>query len=252
MALDVKLVREDIPGNRRINQNKYKGDDMDSNQSGIIPLLKYPVLILSILIAMVFARWVLGIDFSRLSKVGTGGVEFFEKEQQISTAMNAMEERLNESLIRIQNLEVKLNLPGAEQRSESQNFETTQRVSEETAQLARSASPGKETILKNRQGYIWIGNYNNSSQKWEQPQLATLEGQPPSRSPSEMVEGSQYTVLGNMVLRDGLPENNVEYFRGRKNIGVIPRGTRITFLSTPKGIDREYAVQYWVKVEINE
>jgi hypothetical protein len=227
--------------------------NMDSKWSELIPLLKYPVLIFSILIAMVFARWILGIDFSRLSKVGAGGVEFFEeKEQQISAAMSAMEERLNESRLRIQNLEEKLNLQDVTKRIESQNFEATQRVSEEVAQLSRSADPAKDTVFKNKQVYIWIGNYNRQTQKWEQPQIATLDGQPPSQSPREMAAGSQYTVLGNLQMRDSLPENDAAYFRSQKNIGTIPRGTKITFLSEPQGINREYALQYWVKVEVNE
>ncbi len=50
-------------------------------------------------------------------------------------------------------------------------------------------------------------------------------------------------------MRDGLPANDAEYFRAKKIVGTIGRGTRIRLITSPKGVDREFATQYWAEVE---
>jgi hypothetical protein len=97
-------------------------------------------------------------------------------------------------------------------------------------------------------GYIWIGNYN---QTWTSPQLAQPEtGKPMSVSPNQFKTGEEYIVLGNLVVRDGLPANDESYYRGRKSLGVIPQGTRIRLINGPVPIDRQFAVQYWAEVQV--
>ena len=49
-----------------------------------------------------------------------------------------------------------------------------------------------------------------------------------------------------------LPPNNDEYFRDSPQLGVIPAGTIIKIKDNPHGIDREFATQFWVKVEVME
>lgn len=40
-----------------------------------------------------------------------------------------------------------------------------------------------------------------------------------------------------------------DYLRGRTSLGVIPRSAPFKLVTTPVGIDRGYAVQYWAQIE---
>lgn len=158
------------------------------------------------------------------------------------------ESRLNEIDLRIAVLEQRIqSVSGTSRQTQLNAFSAAQIVSDKTAQIStlqKEVAPAADAL----RGYIWIGNYD---QAWESPKLARLDtGQPLDLAPSDMLAGTEYTVLGNMVVRDGLPDNNKEYFRGRENLGVVPRGGRVVLLKAPVGIDREFAVQYWVEVEV--
>ena len=132
---------------------------------------------------------------------------------------------------------------------QSKLFSAAQTVSDQTANVSKlfAAATGKASI--SARGYIWIGNY--ADDRWDSPKLASLaSGQPVAMTPRQIKPGTEYSVLGNMVIRNGLPPNNTEYFRAQKSLGVIPRGTRVRIVTSPIGIDREFAVQYWAEVEI--
>lgn len=73
--------------------------------------------------------------------------------------------------------------------------------------------------------------------------------EPVRDSPASLPLSATYTSLGNMVVRDGLPSNDADYFRARASLGVIPRGTSIRLVTAPVAIDRQYAVQYWAQIE---
>ena len=102
-------------------------------------------------------------------------------------------------------------------------FEQQQTVSDQTAQLAKLGSaPG---AISHR-GYIWIGD--SSGGRWVRVQLASLQtGQPITEPLDQLRVGTEYKALGNVIVRDDLPPNNADYFRARKSLGTVPRGSII-------------------------
>ena len=200
-------------------------------------------------------RWIFGIDFSRLSKIGFEGIEFYEqREEKTINIIAELEASISDLTTKVEFLQKELSA-GKERdlnKREVANFEGTQTVSKQAAQLAKSFRPEDKSLIKDKTGFIWIGNFNQQSQKWDKPMLAWLDGKPLSQPPQELQINTQFKVLGNMILRDGQPQNDTQYYRSVKSLGVIPQGTIITLLEKPIGIDREFAMQYWVKVEVNE
>ncbi len=228
----------------------------------LIDLIKYPILVFSIVIAIVVLKLFLGLEFGVVTELSTSGLKFAERSNDTTLkAITELETSLNDATVRIESLEQQLtdlknnsgetltSNPDNDIEAENYNlkaFSAAQFVSDSTANIA-SLRSGLEQKTEKLVGYIWIGNYQN---KWQKMNLVWGDnGRIVDIKPQEMVPGTSYNVLGNMVLRDGLPPNNSEYYKARKNIGVIPRGKQITLLSLPEMIDREFANQYWAKVE---
>lgn len=216
------------------------------NRQIVIELLKYPILVLTIVLSLLTLKHCAGLQFGVLTKVGPGGAEFAQQTQATENAVSELEARLNETQVRLAALEMQSKPSTAEtRRVETEADSAAQIVSDATAQIAvlRRSTSGVSTA-----GYIWIGNYK---QKWQPAKFARLDtGQPVEIPPMQMTQGTQYRVLGNMVLRDGMPANDQDYFRSRASLGVVPRGTVVSILEPPLGIDREFAVQYWAKVRV--
>jgi hypothetical protein len=222
---------------------------MPEKSNHTVELLKYPVLVLSILVALVALKFILGFEFGFVTEVSTQGIKFAEQSQATLEALAQLEVRVSESEVRIGAVEENLQAPAAEvKRVESKVDMAAQRVSDATAKIAhlRTATPHiKEAPLR---GYIWIGNYDTA---WDSPRLARLDnGQPIEMPPKQIQPETRYRVLDNLIVRDGLPPNDAEYYRARENLGVIPRGGIVSITKEPKGIDREFAVQYWAEVEL--
>lgn len=108
---------------------------------------------------------------------------------------------------------------------------------------------GVENNAQRNRGYIWIGNYDQASGSWSRSFLTRLDGRPVAEPPRDLAPGSLFIVGGNMTLREALPKNNAAYFREQRSLGVVLRGTTVTLLDAPVGIDRDYAVQYWALFE---
>ena len=209
-----------------------------------IELLKFPILVFSILAALTIGRYSLGLTFGPISEISKDGVKF---SQEAKGELTDLASRLNGALAAID--ELKKITPDAQtnlSKIQAAVVEAEQTVSEQSAQLSTLAVSANDG--NSRQGYIFIGNYSGS---WSSVKLASTQtGQPITIHPDQLLPGTSYKVLGNMVVRDGLPANDVSYYRGRKSLGTIPLGTEVRVLSRPTGIDREFAVQYWVKVEV--
>lgn len=216
-----------------------------SPRSPVVELLKYPITVFSILAALIIARYALGITFGTVSKVGPGGVEF---SQDAARSLADFESKLNGVLVEIDALKKSQ----AGERIETAQikakaFEASQIASDQTVALTNIASAASGTRAPVK-GWIWIGDYRS---KWDRPMLGSIEnGQPILAPPTSLKPGTEYTVLGNTFVRDGLPANDQEYFRARRIVGTIGRGTRVRLVGVPKGIDREFAVQYWAEVEV--
>lgn len=218
---------------------------MAEEKSGVIELLKYPVTVLSILFALIIAKFALGISFGVVAEIGPGGVKF---AQDAKGEIADLAGKLNGAIVAIE--ELKRQSSSQEVRSpkvETAIFEATQTVSDQTAQLAKLSSDQPAGTPKQK-GFIWIGDYKSG---WSKVKLGALDtGQAITVSPEKLLPGTNYSVLGNMVVRDGLPSNDADYFRGRKSLGVIPRGTKVRLVKAPVAIDREFALQYWAEVEL--
>ncbi len=222
---------------------------MSDNNSGMVELLKYPVLVFSIVIALVIARYLLDLEFGVITEFSTDGIKFSEKSNATTLqAIIELEEKLNNLAVRLE--EVEQNGPPTSMDvsvAKAAAFSASQTVSDATAKMAelRSEIPGGED--KRISGWIWIGNYD---QEWSKSSISKLGvGQPVTMAPQKMKVGTEYKVLGNIVIRDGLPPNDKEYYRARKSLGVVPRGSIVTLLKQPEQVDREFAIQYWAEVE---
>ncbi|OZG72650.1 hypothetical protein BTA51_14060 [Hahella sp. CCB-MM4] len=223
---------------------------MADDRSGIIELAKYPVLVFSIVVALIIAKFALGLEFGMITEVSTDGLKFSEKSNKATlSALTEIEAKLNDLSVRIEALETDGGNKSAAAISNAQAeaFTASQSVSDATANIAQlnTQVPGNEaSTLK---GWIWIGNYDGG---WTKSSIAELgTGQPLSIDPTSMQPGTEYRVLGNMVARDGLPPNTKEYYRARTSLGIVPRGSVVTLLAEPESVDREFALQYWANIE---
>lgn len=211
-----------------------------------VELLKYPVTIFSLLLALLVAQSMLGVQFGQVTELGPGGIKFV---QQASGEIANLDGKLNGVLAEIEALKKAAPTVTTAASTETQSvvFAASQTVSDQTAQFASVAREVAPSGPSARKGYIWIGDYKGD---WGKTMLGTGSDDTPVRGkPEALPLGATYTALGNMVVRDGLPSNDAEYFRARSSLGVIPKGTPLRLLGTPVAIDREYAVQYWAQIE---
>jgi hypothetical protein len=218
---------------------------MANEESTAVALLKYPITVFSILLALLVAKWQLGITFGAVQEVGPGGVKF---SQEAKAELTDIASRLNGALAAIE--ELRKAAPAQKAKSpeaQATIFEAAQTVSDQTAQLANlTQAPASGSGPTG--GFIWIGDYGNG---WSRAKLAAVDkGQPITAPPDQLQPGTEYKVLGNMVVRDGLPANDPQYFQGRRSLGTLPRGTKIRLAEKPVAVDRGAAVQYWAKVEL--
>ncbi|MBU0514683.1 MAG: hypothetical protein KJ621_07915 [Proteobacteria bacterium] len=216
-------------------------------------LLKYPVTIFTVLVALIIAKYALGITFGPVKRVGPSGIEFV---QDAKAAIVDLDGKLRGLAAKIEAMKRQLVWkalgPRPAQMSISRQaqisiFKATQTVSDQTARLAKFSAARSRDASKPT-GFIWIGDYKNG---WSKVMLGAVEtGQPITVPPKQLLPGTEYRVRGNMIVRDGLPSNDAVYFRGRKSLGVIARGTKIRLVKTPMPINRRFAVQYWAEVEL--
>ncbi|RZI86782.1 MAG: hypothetical protein EOP38_00350 [Rubrivivax sp.] len=218
---------------------------MADEKSNVVELLKYPIIIFSILLALVASRYLLGITFGQVAEVTANGVKF---SQDAKGEIAALAAQVNSATAAIEELRKQSGQHEAlSPKAQSDIFEASQTVSNQTAQVAKLPSDQGVDSQKSR-GYIWIGDYKGA---WTRVKLAPVNANEPiTYGPGQILPGSDFKVLGNMVVREGLPPNNVDYYQSRKSLGIIPAGSKVRILSAPTGIDREFAVQYWAEVAV--
>ena len=217
---------------------------MAEEQSKLVELLKYPLVVFSVLVALIIAKYTLEISFGAVSEISKDGIKF-SQEQKGELANLAS--KLNGAIAEIEQL--KKNAPVAQTSSaqaQATVFQAAQTVSDQTAQLANIAAKSPTSTFQ--QGWIWIGNYKDG---WNPTTLSVPNtGQPVAVAPAQLTPGAEYQITGNMVVRDGLPENDAKYYEARKSLGTLPRGTRVRLVAAPTGVERQFAVQYWAKIEL--
>jgi len=74
---------------------------MNGGGSAIVDLLKYPLLVFSMLLALVAAKLFLGLEFGAVTEVSTGGVKFAEKSRATFDALTDLEVKVNQALVAI-------------------------------------------------------------------------------------------------------------------------------------------------------
>lgn len=136
-------------------------------------LQKYPVTVFSILLALIAAKFALGIRFGTVSEVGPGGIKF---AQEANAKIADLEGRLNGVLVELESLKKRTPLVNAEKkRIAAKAFEANQEISDQTARLA-GAGVGKGADRQVVKGYIWIGNFKET---WGRTTLGSPDtGQP--------------------------------------------------------------------------
>ena len=216
---------------------------MAEEKSTLVELAKYPVAVLSIFLALVGAKYVLDIPFGSVSEITKDGVKFTQDAKGEIASLSA---QLNGAMKSIEEIKRQLPSKSLSTEAKSEIFEASQTVPDQTAQLTtvKSTDAGAELT-----GYIWIGDYSKATSTWQRVKLVSpTTNAPLASAPPTIAPGAVFAVSGNMVLRDGLPQNDGAYFQGRKSLGVLPTGTRVKVLSAPVAIDREFAAQYWLQV----
>jgi len=250
---------------------------MPGNESSLKPLLKYPAILGTLLVGMFATALMFGIDYSRVTKIGPGGVELDAVREETVVALAALSEQVEALSARVEQAEANpmdylaswqdesdgggedfigdggeddsadgkpQDPPVGERdviRAKSLDMIThqTATVSDNIARLSKSWDNEGTTLLKGKTGYIWIGDFNTKEGKWANAQLTNIGRDPGlDLAPNEMQVGTKFRVKGNVVLRGSLPANDAKYFRGQENLGVIPSGTVVTLAAAPGGIDR--------------
>jgi hypothetical protein len=229
----------------KINQSD-RGGHMATELSKHSELLKYPITVFSILAALIIAKFTLGIDFRSVSEVTLGGVKF---AQESSSKIADLEGRLGAFEAQLTALnKTEPDADAAEQTPLSAKIlEATETVSDQTAQLA-SLSDVKKSSGVSQKGFIWVGNFKK---KWDRIKLAMPDtGQAVALPPGQLLPGTEYKALDNIVVREGVPENNKNSTKGKKIVGTVTRGATIRVVDTPKPVHRGLATQYWAEVEV--
>ncbi len=220
-------------------------------------MFKYPVIMATTLLGLFLARELLDIDVSNVSKISLGGMglEFDNKTRNEATsAISEFETRFNELAERMDVFEKTIDpaqdLPSQTPKNLSAELNV---VSDEVSQLSKSQSKFTKTTLFGRQGYIYVGIYDSSDGEWKRAILLRPDSsQPVTSAPDQLPAGGRFLLRVNIVLREGLPPNDEQYFRSRKNIGVIPSETLVALLGKPVGIKRANSVEYWAPVRVSE
>jgi hypothetical protein len=218
---------------------------MSNEKSAYVELLKYPIVILSILLALIVAKHALGITFGPVKEITKNGVSF---DTEVKGGMADLSSRLNEATKEIDELRKLVPVPANQADAIKASVSVAaQTVSEQTAQLSKlSVSSADSTTTR---GFMFIGNYDGST--WSEEKLASPDtGQPIATPPDQIQPGSIFKVTDNMVVREGLPANTPKYYRDQKSLGTIISGTKIKIMGTPTGINRGFAMQYWAQVEL--
>lgn len=212
----------------------------------VLDLMKYPVIAITVILSLMAMEGAFDMDFSRIKKIGTDGVEFSEEERAALTAFE----------VRLKSIEDKLTASpagsdtgaGIGKKEDAKAVADAQTVSPQAAVLTNIVvdprDPGDEKI-----GYIFIGNERDGIKSSMLIGNAS-DGSPIALALGKLAPGSEYKVLANIVLRRDMPLNSEAYYKASMPLGTIPNGSKIRLESAPEAIEREFAMQYWARVKM--
>lgn len=172
---------------------------MENENKSWIDLLKYPILILSIVLGLILMNLFLDIDFKRLTKISANSIEF---STDVNKATSELDERLKKLEIKMSEIDNNTKTDTTESFA-ARNVKETQVVSDNIARLSFSNPDNKNdltsTNLKDKEGYIWIGNVVNNN--WSEIQLLDLNNNPVNVNLKNIEVNSSYRVKNNLSLR---------------------------------------------------
>ena len=225
-------------------------------QKIVVELFKYPIVVFSILVALLLAQKFLGVRFGAVASIGPDGVSFVAHADTINARVLQLTSQLADTRAALERIQHTSELGADSAKAlgsaiEKQSFDSLQTVSDAQAKLSRAiGSDDNRPLLAGQDGWIWIGNYNPATKRWERPKIRPLAGTPLPASPEEIDHDDEFLVSGNMVVRGGLPKNTLDYFLEQPSLGAIKRDTRVQALGKPEAVQRPYARQYWLKVHV--
>lgn len=204
-------------------------------------LLRYPVVTICIVAGLFLVSLFLGIDFSKVSKISTEGIEFDKRQAeasaQIMTQLTSKVDYMEKQLDKIP----PVFFEGSNDLLGSSAEPLTDTVSETVSRLSY-INTDKDTFLKGRKGYILLGVYEPETKVWETalPIRLTDTKEVIKDNPNNIAL-RRYETNANIMLRSQPDiENNP--------IGALPRLLPILLLSIEKGSDN----QYWAKIEVEK
>ncbi|AHG91402.1 hypothetical protein J421_3865 [Gemmatirosa kalamazoonensis] len=222
----------------------------------VVELFKYPIVVFSVLVALVLAQRFLGVRFGAVASIGPDGVSFVAHTDTLNARVLQITSQLADTRAALERLQHTGEL-GADSAKkiaahlEQESFDGLQTVSDAQAKLSRSlSSDDNRPLLSGQDGWIWIGNYTPGSPRWEKPKIRPLAGGALPTPPEQINRDDEFLVSGNMVVRAGLPPNTTDYFLEQPSVGAIKRDTRVQALGQPQAVQRPYARQYWMKVHV--
>ena len=204
-------------------------------------LLKFPLTIIIGIAAIVVGCLALGVKPATL-QVGELKVELeTELRKELVTSNLDINEQVRSE---VRNQLKQFGLDSSRLIQKDTVAAVTNVVSDDVAKLAKIETPeGTGTVFKSTEGYIWIGNYFPKTNRYGDIQINV-------KAMSEIEIGKSYFVNGNMVIRQGSPVKNIDYYRGEKKVGLAVKGTEVQVLEKPEAKPFSNYQQFWVKIRV--
>ena len=234
----------------------------ETKNSGNKELLKYPILVLSIILGVV----VLDLFDYNIVSLGASGIEVERRIENSLQDSEAMSQKIDSLELLLSELVIKL-----------ENQPTTKSTGEQTYGDSINDSPLAGSAVKKgkawthqlqasdlttkihqeldqfkksevRTGWIWIGCYYSPA--WDPMNLKGIgEKVLYSGAPEGIQKNDVYEVVDNMYMREHLPPNNEQYFRSVEWVGIVPSGTKVEVIEPPRGLERNSSIHYWMKIK---
>lgn len=200
-------------------------------------LLKYPLTLLSLTICILVLKW-----FGMVGPIRKlGEAEFGEIQTKANTDFERRLGTLETVLFKDSAAPTLTDSSVMNQVTISQNVisDNADHVVAFQQQLEKTTDNANKT-----EGWIFIGNFDKT---WRSRFFKTESGDQPR--PQDIAPGDNLILLGNMVARQDLPNNDVNYYKAVPSTGLLVRNTKVVVEEAPVLIDRQVLKQYWVKVK---
>jgi hypothetical protein len=238
---------------------------------GVVDVLRGPpATVVSIFIALVLARFALGIDFSHLASITKDGVTFATKEELDKTNATIQSTDLSvrkrtqlataDVLTQVQALEGRFAALETVDKTkgpalgDAADVASIGRVSDSVAALGMPDPELKQGTNVGVDGYIWIGSMTGGAKTLSPQNLAGVV------APTQVAVGQQLKVLANLSVRQSPPSDvgSSEAANAVPSIahtsplvGIVPKGTTVTIEELPQPVHRKKNLSYWMHVKVN-